>query len=195
MIATHNAFTFKKSTSKLYEFFSFLWRCQNKSLQEQYDSGIRFFDIHIFRKNSETWGFAHGLVNLQGGFSELRVLYQTIRIKYPGVKCRILLEKGSKADKELFKMEIQQLNDEFEDFPEIVYQCIIKHNWEIVYSSGKDCCITSYCYTPILSEGSFWYNLTHIRFNTIKHYAKKHNPIITQKMREDNSNIYFMDFV
>lgn len=190
MLGSHNSYTYKKALNKIFEAFNFLWRCQTKSLQDQYKNGVRYFDIRIYRKKN-AWGFAHGLVNLYGGFGNLKALFQSFRMQYPNAKCRILLEKGNK---ELFIKEVKEL-ESFEDFSEIVHQCIIKKNWEIVYDSNKQYDIFDYCYVPVVSGKSFWYNLKRFRFNTIRNYAKKHNPVITQEMLEDPNKIYFMDLI
>lgn len=58
-IATHNSCTGEKGYSwrKLFTLFS---RCQNKTLIEQYDAGVRYFDIRI-RKTKRGWIAAHGI--------------------------------------------------------------------------------------------------------------------------------------
>lgn len=191
MIATHNSFTYKRSTNKLFEYFNCFWRCQTKTIKEQFDSGVRFFDIRVYKKK-DSWNFAHGLVNLYGGVNSLEVLYRYLCMTFPSVKCRLILEKG---DSSTFIEEINSLKDKYESFGNVVYQCIIKKGWEIIYSSNEDFQIIDYCYTPIISNKSLLYNLTHFKISTIKRYAKKHNPIITQKMKEDVHVIYFMDFI
>ena len=59
-IATHNSGTGEKG----YGWWSFLYapfaKCQSKTLQEQYKSGARLYDIRVRKVNGE-WVFAHGL--------------------------------------------------------------------------------------------------------------------------------------
>ena len=44
MIGSHNSFTYLKSTNSVINAVSAFWRCQVKSIQEQYKAGVRFFD-------------------------------------------------------------------------------------------------------------------------------------------------------
>ena len=194
MIATHNTYTYQKALNKLFEVFHCFWRCQDLTIKDQYERGVRYFDIRVHRKKDDNWGVCHGLVNVYGGFSDLKMLYQVVRLHFPGAMCRIILEKGSKKDEEIFRKELDRLREEFKDFGEIVHQCIIKKTWKVLYA-GKDLKIVDYCYTPILSGKSLWYNITHFKLSTIKRWAKKHNPIITQKMKEDPDTVYFLDFM
>ena len=56
--------------------------------------------------------------------------------------------------------------------------------------------ILDYTYTPWLSGVSFWDNIKRFNFfSTIKKWAKKHNPTISSTLKEDSTNIYFMDYV
>lgn len=58
-IATHNSATGNKSYSwtSLFTIFS---KCQNKTLVEQYNVGVRYFDIRV-KKTKRGWVCAHGL--------------------------------------------------------------------------------------------------------------------------------------
>lgn len=40
--------------------FSWIYKCQNKDIKEQYDKGCRCFDLRVRWKNNK-WIFAHGL--------------------------------------------------------------------------------------------------------------------------------------
>lgn len=194
MIGSHNSFTFKKSTNSLFNLFSGCWKCQNKTLTQQYEAGVRFFDLRVFRKDDTHWGLAHGLVNLSGGYDTITTLLMIMHSSFPEAYFRVILEKGSSDDKKLFKDEIADAIVDLKGVTKI-YQAIIKSNWEIVYSSNKEFIMKDYCYTPVLSGKSFWYNLTHIKLSTIKKWAKKHNPEITQELIDDPVVVHFMDFI
>lgn len=60
MKATHNSATGEKSGGILSLLVAPFSRCQSKSLLQQWDTGIRLYDIRI-RKIGNDWFFAHGL--------------------------------------------------------------------------------------------------------------------------------------
>lgn len=195
MIGSHNSFTFKKSTRRLFNAFKCFWRCQDKTIQEQYNAGVRFFDLRVYHKSSHAWGIAHGLVNLYGGFGTVEAILYYMHGQFPDAHFRLILEKGSDNDEEEFKDQVADAVTAFDCHTKL-YEAIIKSGWKIVYHNpAKEFIIKDYCYTPILSGKSFWYNLTHFKFATIKGYAKKHNPVIIEEMITDPVTVHFMDFV
>ena len=195
MIGSHNSFTFKKSVNKLFNIFKCFWQCQNKSLQEQYESGVRFFDIRIYRKDKSHWGIAHGLVNLYGGFDTIETILHYMASIFPEAYYRILLEKGDNSVVETFEDEVADAITALGNYSKL-YEAIIKQNWKIVYHNDhKEFIIHDYCYTPILTGESFWYNIKHFKLSSIKSYAKKHNPKITEDLKNDQITVHFMDFI
>lgn len=53
-----------------------------------------------------------------------------------------------------------------------------------------------YTYIPFYSNLSFWQNIKRMNwFSTIKKWSKKHNPTITQEMKDAVNIVYFMDRV
>lgn len=199
MIGSHNSFTFKNSPNWLFNKFNYFWRCQNKTMREQYDAGVRFFDIRVYRKDDAHWGLAHGLVNLYGGFDTISTLLIYMITQFPEAYFRVLLEKGDDSIVKVFTGEVSDalasLSTPFTNRSKL-YQAIIKSGWNIIYSNpNEEFIIHDYCYTPILTGKSFWYNVKHFKFSSIKKYAKKHNPKITQEMIDDPKEIHFMDFV
>lgn len=194
MIGSHNSLTFKASNNWLFNQFEWLWKCQHKSLQEQYENGVRFFDIRVYQKDPGHWGFAHGMVNLYGGFDTVRTILLYMNSIFPEAYFRVVLEKGNKKTIQKFKEEVAQAIEDFSGKTRL-YQAIIKSGWEIVYCSEKEFIIKDYCYTPILTGESFWYNLKHLKLSSIKKYAKKHNPTVSQEIINDPVEVHFMDFV
>ena len=53
MIGSHNSFTYLKSTNSVINAVSAFWRCQVKSIQEQYKAGVRFFDVRVKGEDNE----------------------------------------------------------------------------------------------------------------------------------------------
>lgn len=68
MLGSHNSFTYLKATNTFYGQFPIVWRCQYKTIQEQYKDGIRFFDVRVKlekKANRNMWRCAHGIVDLE----------------------------------------------------------------------------------------------------------------------------------
>lgn len=186
MIGSHNTFTYLSPKSKIFGRFKWLWRCQDKPFDEQYKLGVRFFDIRVFRESEYCWRVAHGLVNFKLFFIDLTSISNYISQNYPDAIFRLILEKGSAEDEIKFKESLKNLKSKN------VYQVIVKKGWKVLYlRNGLVLDIIDY---TLLSGKSFWYNLVHFNFNTIKHNSKS-NPTITKEMVEDKNVVYFMDYV
>lgn len=69
-IATHNSSTGERGCGLLSWLVTPFSRCQNKTLTEQYDVGVRYFDIRI-RKTKRGWVSAHGLWESEKTIHEL----------------------------------------------------------------------------------------------------------------------------
>ena len=62
MIGSHNSMTYL-SPKNLWGMITIPWsKCQSKTLQEQYDAGVRFFDIRVC-KIKEAWHYVHNKVD------------------------------------------------------------------------------------------------------------------------------------
>lgn len=186
MLGSHNSFTYLKAKKRIFNWISFLWRCQTKTIKEQYNSKVEYFDIRVrFNKNGK-WQLCHGIVDLDLEFNSLECILDM----FYDSRVRLILERGNDVDKFLFKNRIEKL---IPQYPQISFVAI-KKNWEILYD--KDLHIFDYTYTPWLSGLSFWQNIKRFNFfSTIKRWAKEHNPIINDIIIKDTTNIYFMDHV
>ena len=103
---------------------------------------------------------------------------------------RLILEKGTKADEEVFKSIIYKISHQYSN---LVFSAI-KKNWKVLYN--KDLILMDYTYIPFYSNLSFCQNIKRMNwFSTIKKWARKHNPVITQDMKDDINVVYFMDYV
>ena len=76
---------------------------------------------------------------------------------------------------------------------------VIKSPWTVLYQ-GKDFkVINDYCCRLFNwnVNRSLWENIKHFDFKlySIKSWAKKHNPTVTQEMKDDPDKLYFMDYV
>lgn len=124
-IGTHNSMTYL-SPKKWYLYpFQFLAKCQNKTIEQQYSEGIRLFDIRIsYTKNKEI-EFRHGLMAYKGN------VYKTLKYlnsQKDKVKVRILLEKSSQENDEMFIYDLKHFRKVFANIT--FYEGRRKSNWE-----------------------------------------------------------------
>lgn len=200
MIGSHNSFTYLKAVNKgIFNKFTKYWRCQYKTIQEQYDAGVRFFDVRVTpelvkqgSKDRVYWRVCHGAVNVDQLFASLCTCANYFKSLGSDVKIRILLEKGDADDIALFKSETEKV---LKRFKSIITQIVIKKNWVILFEDWKGIQIYDYCYIPWNSGKSFWYNIKHFTGSTISSWAEEHNPTLTQEMIDDKTNLYFMDMI
>ena len=59
---SHNSMSYLKPLNRLYRLFRFLYKCQGKSIEKQYESGVRLFDIHIYKNDRDKGCFKYGNV-------------------------------------------------------------------------------------------------------------------------------------
>lgn len=133
MIGSHDSFTYMEARSPLVNAFKGLWRTQDKSIEEQFRAGVRFFDIRLFRDGSK-WRAAHGLAEFDAAYPTLLRAAKDIAKRCPGCRFQIWLEKGTDEDWELFKAEAKKdladclamakedASENGEDFPEVEFE-------------------------------------------------------------------------
>lgn len=124
-IGTHNSMTYL-SPKKWYLYpFQFLAKCQSKTVEEQYNEGIRLFDIRIsYTKNKEI-EFRHGLLAYKGN------VYKTLNYlnsQKNKVKVRIILEKSSLENDEMFVFDLKHFQRMFTNIT--FYEGRRKNDWE-----------------------------------------------------------------
>lgn len=56
-LGTHNSWSFGKTKWFIPAFWA---KCQNLNIQEQYEYGVRLFDLRLRRKKDKSWGVSHG---------------------------------------------------------------------------------------------------------------------------------------
>lgn len=106
MIASHDTSTcslLKNNIKKpLFSLVDGIWQTQDVSILSQYrDYGVRYFDFRVARDKNK-WRMCHGAVDFIYAFDKLEDLCKNMKKTFPKAYYRILLEKGSKKDKELF---------------------------------------------------------------------------------------------
>lgn len=107
-IATHNSATGEQSSNILTTLISPFYKCQNKTLIEQYLFGCRYFDIKVkLRKNN--WIFSNGLWGSKR--KVLEVFDDLERIMDELIYVKITLDKGKNIKK--FQKFIDELEDRY----------------------------------------------------------------------------------
>lgn len=185
MIGTHDSYTYLKARNRVYEWFSFLWRTQSKSIEQQKEAGVTYFDIRVYRDYAHLgWRVCHGIVDFDIIFDSL----ENILTEFPTYKVRIILERGGDIEEVWFAKDIEKVKD----FTNLSFACI-KKDWKVLID--RDPAIIDYTYTPWLSSLSFWENIKRFNFfSTIKRWAKRHNPIIGRGL-VNSEVVHFMDYV
>ena len=108
MIGSHDSFTYLNPIHNIFKLFKFLWRTQTKTITEQYNYGVRYFDIRVKYKRNR-WYVCHGLVTFNVSFASLKHIIDFFNLHYPDSKLRIIYEKGNFED--IFKQERRELLD------------------------------------------------------------------------------------
>lgn len=183
MIASHDSFTYLKPRLSFMRLFAWLWKTQTKTIQEQIDSGVRYFDVRV-RRVSDGWRVCHGLVDLDMTFRTISDILNFFK----GYKFRLVLERG---DDTLFRYLTPNC---WEGVSDSLTAVIIKKGWEVLYRENKDEHIIDLSYTPFLSDRTLWQNLKKLRLSTPKRYARK----MWQRLPDDaeqSDTVYFMDYV
>lgn len=110
MIGSHDTFTYLSPINPIFNIFKRWWKCQTKTIDEQYKFGIRFFDIRVVWYKGN-WHFAHGLVIFKGmQFIDITNLCAYIDYRYPEAIYRIVLERGSKKDIKRFHEDLKYVS-------------------------------------------------------------------------------------
>lgn len=195
MIGSHDSFTYLEAKYSIFNLFSFLWRTQSLTIGEQIVKGVFYFDIRVRKvskkdSNKYCWRVCHGLVDFDVEFNRIEDIIKTFK----PYKVRIILERGSNEDEELFINEVKEVSKNYDN---LWFSCI-KKNWIIIVD--LDPYIIDYSYTPFLSSNSLWSNFKRF-FSLIKNgnYSIKknselNNPTINQELISCNQ-LHFMDYI
>lgn len=69
-IISHNSHTYLKPRKIWMKAINWTAQCQDKTIEQQYNEGIRFFDIRVRFSKTET-KLVHGLVEYKGSFQDI----------------------------------------------------------------------------------------------------------------------------
>lgn len=182
MKGTHNSLSYAKPIHWWRNIFRFAWRCQDKTLAEQINNGVRAFDIRIaLHKNK--FCSAHGSTKLDiCPFNALKLINTFCDRAY----VRIVLETGIQRRFEFIKFCAYCA----EKFPNITFFAgTYKPTWECLYNFNASPVLEQTLYQHIGSMQS-WYGKIFPRLWTNRH---KHD--IPEWAKDDDLPIVFLDFV
>lgn len=193
MLGSHDSYTYQRANNPLLNKIKRYWRTQTKSIDEQYEAGVRFFDIRVKRnvvwignKVYIFWQTCHGLAEFDETFHDIPAICKYFDDKYKGSIYRIWLEKGTESDEEVFKNQI----DCCARFCPNLMQAVIKKGEIEIYRSVNHPKLNYYPYKDWTVKGI----VKNLFKCPIKDWAKKHNPKITKEIL-DSDEIYFIDYV
>lgn len=189
MIGSHNSMSYLPPKHWFWRLFTPFWRCQNKTIKEQIDAGVEFFDLRVvWDRRLHSWHFAHGLATLKGSSS---LVYGTMqKLEKQGLHYRIVLERGDERTKRLFRRTFANLHPS-----NGCIAVIIKRGWEISY--GAECygrmSLVDHSFVPFHSDRPWWKQLSWRMFCTPRLWAKRHNTV-KKGWKKGRNTVHFYDF-
>lgn len=130
ILGSHNSMTYLKPEKWWMKVFNFMSKCQEVSIEQQYDKyGIRVFDLRIAFDKS-TPKFKHGLVTYKGDVEAVLSYLNTKK----DVQVRLLLEKSTASEDRQEVRFIKACRDWERMFPNIEFFAgNRKHDWYKLY--------------------------------------------------------------
>lgn len=178
MRGSHNSMTYLPPNNILGKLINFTSQCQEVDLMDQYDKGIRFFDIRIAFNDKDEPIFKHGLVTYKGDvFNTLYILRYMSE-----VSIRVILETTNEniVQETLFIKFCSKLK---EMLPNItIYGGNRKYDWKQIYPFKEESLITH-------KEASMSkYKVFHI-------FPKLYAKLFNRHIKESSNNIILYDFI
>lgn len=220
MIGAHDTFTYLNCEDSVLNLFKKYWKCQTYSPTVLYNTyKVRFFDIRIckntiasplgvigklFKKKKFTWAVSHGLAEFKTTFNNVEDIFKYMKTNFPLAQYRIVLERCSSEEKNQFNSQISSwISNNGKKLKNNGYKCSwigIKNPWQCKYIDNslfpqhtKDYCCRLFNWdtTKSLSQ-----NIKNFKADyTIESWAKANNPNISYEQLNDQTTLYFMDYV
>lgn len=129
-LGTHNSMTYLKPKKWYLYPFLFIARCQSKTIEEQFDSGIRLFDIRVRYNKDGDPEFRHGAIAYKGDVYEV---LNYLNSKNVPIKIRIILEvtKYDFINEVFFTKDLMRFPDLYPNLT--FYEGRRKYDWKQVY--------------------------------------------------------------
>lgn len=144
MLGSHNSFSYLTPTKWWMKLLTPWAKCQNKTIAEQYNAGVRYFDVHVaFNKNGSV-RLVHNWIEYPS--SELFEALRTLNNK-SGVHFRILLDmrkkpKGTENTADILRWFYGFIDYVMQNTTINIDKAIIFWNWKHTIDNGIE--ITEY---------------------------------------------------
>lgn len=132
MIGAHNSLSAYPPRKWWMRPFAFVYKCQCHSVGELINRGVEFFDIRMRYDGSSKWA-CHGLADFD---THVWAMIHLIARSRPNPTIRLILEKGTAADKERFRKECLLLEMSYPNVRFIGGN--FKPTWERLYDFKND---------------------------------------------------------
>lgn len=139
-IGSHDTMTYLKPKKWWMRPFHFVAKCQNKSIEEQYNEfGIRLFDIRVrYNEKENIWEFAHGCMTFKG--KTPKEIFDWLNSKEEKIYIRLILEYNRKVkniDKisDLFVEQAKLWIDEYKNLA--FFEMTRKYDWKRLYNYNE----------------------------------------------------------
>lgn len=177
-IATHNSCTGERgySWTKLFTLFS---RCQNKTIEEQYKAGVRYFDVRV-KLTDRGWVGAHGLWQSKKTIDS--ILQELNSLIIDKEDCYVSITYEGEGSKHLLERAVNRWREEYYNIT-FVYIASKKPKWTI-FKTYKHISIEQ-CYKKL--DFSSWHTIIPIPWLWKKIYYN--NPTF------NNTKFTMVDFV
>lgn len=139
-LGTHNSMTYLPVKKWYLLPFKFMAKCQNIDIEEQYNLGVRMFDLRISYDNEGKVEFKHGLMSFKGDVNAILKLLNSKKKSNGQIYVRLLLEVSNKkqADKQL-KFFLEDCSKWEDKYRKLKFFCgRTKYNWKQVYKFKED---------------------------------------------------------
>ena len=191
LVGSHNSFSYLPPKQWYLRPFAWIARCQNLNIQEQWNQGVRYFDIRIrFKVDKVISG--HGLIDY-----DVNVLdwleYLNKRAESENQECvvRLMLETKGEAYDNRFKRYVRGLKS---FYPNLIFVGgLRKEPFEVI--AEVDSVPEEHCYQLFQDYGAktWWQKLKGIKFPYPRYWAKRKNNEYRQKSKDGVYTI--LDFV
>ena len=166
ILGSHNTMSYLRPKTWWGRLFRFVARCQSKTLAEQWEAGVRYFDLRVGYDSSWNAEFRHGAMAYSftksnrsngrtksdsaecGGFDDVEDVLQWLdemaQSSGERVWVRLLLEKcgvrsaewGAKNSEEMFKLDCERWERKY---PNLLFHCgRRKSDWKQLYDFGVE---------------------------------------------------------
>lgn len=136
IISAHNTMSYLKPAKWWLAPFNFMAKCQSKTIQEQYEAGVRAFDIRIVIPTDNRGfylepTFAHGRMDFKS--PSLYEIFSWLNTRDEKVYARILLERPDESVHDEFRRVCMYLEEHYKNV--VLYgEARDKKTWKSIYT-------------------------------------------------------------